>query len=119
MATTPSESRQETSDSQTKTSDDAGDKRRPNYKVKCYLAGHTRSVAALKFSNDGLFLGSAGADKIAKTWSVKDGKFERVSCLQLRPTPLQRRVTISVFSRLLAISLASTISLGLRMENFS
>ena len=51
---------------------------RPNYSLQFSLAGHTRSIAALKFSNDGFFLASAGADKVAKTWCSKDGKFERV-----------------------------------------
>lgn len=51
---------------------------RPNYTVTHTLAGHARSISALKFSSDGLFLASAGADKIVKTWCVKDGKFEKV-----------------------------------------
>ncbi|GMH10342.1 hypothetical protein Nepgr_012183 [Nepenthes gracilis] len=40
------------------------------YRLKQTLVGHKRAISAVKFSDDGKFLGTASADKTARTWSL-------------------------------------------------
>lgn len=44
-----------------------------NYKPVFTLYGHSRSISALFFSPDGLYLASASADRTIKVWSVLSG----------------------------------------------
>ncbi|KAK4684037.1 COMPASS component SWD3, partial [Tremellales sp. Uapishka_1] len=51
--------------------------RQPSYKLSHSLSGHTRSVTALRFSNDGKFLVSAGADGYVHIWDATTGSHIR------------------------------------------
>eukprot|EP01139_Manchomonas_bermudensis_P002091 Amastigsp_a3627_17.p1 type:complete len:335 gc:universal Amastigsp_a3627_17:1050-46(-) len=56
----------------------ASDAPKSNFVLKHTLVGHTRSVSATKFANNGLFIASVSADKSLRIWNAETGGLERV-----------------------------------------
>lgn len=48
----------------------------PNYTQQFVMDGHTKGIASIKFSSDGMYVASASADKTVKIWNTTDGKLE-------------------------------------------